>query len=82
VWVASQQRCICVLEPFSGIATSISVFQSMLFLGGQQGQIAAYSTLTWQLINSVDDVRTKGARLIVALLYHRRPIAWLSVFLF
>ncbi len=61
VWVPSQQRCIQVLEPFACAATSLSSFQSTLFIGGHGGQIAAFSTTTWQIVSGFDDVSAGGA---------------------
>ena len=57
VWVPTQRRCIQVLEPFPCIATSLNWHNSMLFIGGQQGQLATYSTTSWEIISSIDDVR-------------------------
>jgi WD40 repeat protein len=57
VWVPAQHRCIHVIEPFRLPCTALHVHQATLFLGGQQGQLAAYSTPTWQAEASLDDVR-------------------------
>ncbi len=56
VWVPSQQRCIQVLEPFACPATSLSSFQSTLFIGSHGGHITSLSTTTWQVVSGFDDV--------------------------
>jgi WD40 repeat protein len=63
VWVPTQRRCIQVLEPFPCIVTSLNWHNSMLFLGGQKGQLAAYSTTTWEVVSAIDEVRASKRQL-------------------
>ena len=67
VWVPAQQRCIQVLEPFSCPCTSLASHQASLFLGGQRGQMAAFSTTTWQAEFEFHDVSLRSARAVIRL---------------
>lgn len=54
--MAAQQRCIQVIEAFPCATAALALSQSTLFLGGMQGQLAAYSTTSWQVIGAFDEV--------------------------